>query len=61
MEHYLDSLVMLIILIGAGFYLYKTFRKSGSGCGGGCSGCDTACKSTARQFKAKTIPIKKIA
>jgi len=61
MEHYLDILVMLLIILGAGIYLYKTFKRSRAGCGSICSGCSSSCKTKPRQFKTKTIQLKKIA
>ena len=61
MEHYLDILVMLLIIFGAGIYLYKFFKRARAGCGSICSGCSSSCKTKPRQFKTKTIQLKKIA
>ena len=61
MEHYLDILVMLLILLGAGIYLYKFFKRARAGCGNICSGCSNSCKTKTKKKKTKTIQLKTIA
>lgn len=60
MNQYMDWMILSIILLVAGVYLYKTFKKLAQGCGSVCSGCSTACKTKIKSFSNKTFTLKQI-
>lgn len=60
MEHLTDIIIILAIVIGAAFYLFKTFKKAKNGCGSICSGCSGSCNTKVKSFSGKSIPIKQI-
>lgn len=62
MEHFLDILILAIIVVGAGLYLFRVFKKARKNCGSICSGCSGSCQTSIKEFKnnPSIIPINKI-
>lgn len=50
MEHLVDILSVAVIILIAGGYLWRTFRKARKNCGSICSGCSGSCQTKVKQF-----------
>lgn len=58
MEHLIDIISMAAIVLVAGIYLWKTFRKARKNCGSICSGCSGSCQTKVKQFNQQVQTIK---